>query len=390
MKSERKGINSPAPPLGPAQVLRNRNNAVRHLTALSRDLEARMRTGLAEKQGFASIRASLGPLFFLVWTRPTPITSLARQLGVTKQACSQLANHAEQAGYLERIQSPEDGRSKTLHLTPRGRNLIEQSIEIIRQADTDYAAIVGARRYAKFTKTIAELYKTLDFPADSGLTFLEKTTRTVGTLPLITQRAQHALMDATAAHGHAGLKLSHSQVLPFVGPDGIRIMDLVRIHGASRQAVGATARDLVSLGYLNKEPDPRDRRGAILFLSESGNRLLADSLVELESLEQQIERILGSSVVSEFLDTVAMLESALEVDEDIYDIAAGAVQMSRRHRTGRSDRDSEIQALAEQLHHELGDRRSIRLAELLNQQAAMTAPQPRRLHRARSKQGKIT
>jgi len=383
MRSERKAANAPGLPLGPAQV-RNRNNAVRHMTALSRDLEARMRTGLVEKRGFASIRASLGPLFFLVWTRPTPITSLARQLGVTKQACSQLANLAERAGYLERIQSPEDGRSKTLHLTRRGRDLIEQSIEIIRQADTDYAAIVGARRYATFTKTIAALYKALDFPADSRLTFLEKTTRTVGTLPLITQRAQRALMDATAEHGHAGLKISHSQVLPFVGPDGIRITDLARIHGASRQAIGATARDLVSLGYLSKEADPRDRRGAILFLSESGARLVSDSLVELESLEQRIERILGSSVVSEFLDTVAELESALGIEEDIYDVSASSAQKGRGRSTGGGHRDSDIKTLAEQLHHELGDQNSIRLAELLNQQAST---RPRSLKNARSKKG---
>jgi DNA-binding MarR family transcriptional regulator len=370
MRLERKTESLPGSPLGPAEALRHRNNAVRHLTVLSRDLEARMRTGLVENQGFASLRASLGPLFFLVWSRPTPITSLARQLGVTKQACSQLANLAERAGYLERIQSPEDRRSKPLHLSRNGRRLVEQSIEIIRQSDTDYAAIVGARRYARFTKTIAALYRALDFPAESGLAFLEKATRTVGTLPLITQRAEQALMHATAAYGHEGLKLSHSQVLPFVGPDGTRITDLARIHGASRQAVGATARDLLSLGYLRKESDPLDRRGAILFLSDRGDRLVSDSLIELESLEQRIERILGKAVVSEFLNTAAILAAALSSEEDIYDISGSTIPSRRALRGGGDDLAREMQALADQLHHKLGDRESIRLAELLYQRAA--------------------
>ena len=334
-----------------------------------------MRSGLVEKQGFASLRASLGPLFFIVWTRPTATTSLARQLGVTKQACSQLASLAQRAGYLERIQSPKDGRSKLLHLSRRGRTLVERSIEIIRQADTNYAAIVGARRYARFTKAIAALYQALEFPVDSGLAFLEKATRTVGTLPLITQRSQQALMRATAARGHEGLKNSHSQVLPFVGADGIRISDLVRIHGASRQAVSSSARDLISLGYLRKEADPLDRRGAILFLSERGARLVSDSLDELKSLQRRIERILGKAMVSEFLETAAKLAFALHAEEDIYDIAAAAVPGDASRVARTSGGESEMQSLVARLRFELDDREFIRLAELLNQHAATISPQ---------------
>ena len=354
----------------PNEALRHRNNAARHLTVLSRDLEARMRTGLVKNQGFTSLRASLGPLFFLVWTRPAPVTSLARQLGVTKQACSQLANLAERAGYLERIQSPEDGRSKTLHLSPRGRALVERSIEIIRRADADYAAIVGSERYAQFTRTIAALYRALDFPADSGLSFLETATRTVGTLPLIAQRAQQALMLATAVHGHEGLKLSHSLILPFVGTSGIRISDLARIHDASPRAIAATARDLVSLGYLCKKPDPADRRGTLLFLSREGEDLVADSLVELESLERRIEGVLGRTVMSEFLETAAKIASALDPEEDIDDLFSSNTAPLPDHPPYRGNRDDEMQSLANRLHHELGDRRSIRLAELLSKRAA--------------------
>jgi len=201
---------------------RRRNHAVRHLTVLSRDLEARMRTGLLDERGFTSLRASYGPLIFLVWSRPTSVTALAQELGVSKQACSQLANLGERAGYLERVQSQEDGRSKPLHLSPRGHELVEEAIKIIRRADHDYAAIVGVRRYAQFTKTIAALYRSLELPAESGPTFLEASTRTIGALPLIAQRSQVALMQATALHGHDGLTPSHSQSLPFVGPGGHR------------------------------------------------------------------------------------------------------------------------------------------------------------------------
>ena len=329
-----------------------------------------MTTGLVE-QGFDSLRASLGPLFFLIWTRPRPITSLARQLGVTKQACSQLANLAERASYVERIPSSEDGRSKLLRLSERGHSLVERSIAIVRTADADYAAIVGPKRYARFTETIAALYKALELPVESGLAFLENATRTVGTLPLVTQRAQQALMQATAEHGHDGLKMSHGQVLPFVGTGGVRTSDLARIHRARRQAIGATVRDLVALGYLRKEADPLDRRGAVLFLSNRGSRLVSDSLVELGALQQRIARALGRRAFGEFLQTAAMLHAELGTHEDIFDVSLStSTPIQEPPPKTRSRRDWEMEQLAAKLHRELGHRRSIRLAALLHSRAA--------------------
>lgn len=342
-----------------------RNNAVRHLTVISRDLLARMTTALVEERGYESLRPSLGPLLSLVWQEARPITLLAQQLGITKQACSQLASLAEWAGYLERRPDPDDGRVKLVSLSPRGRTLVARSIEIIRKADEDYAEIVGRESYARFTSTIAALYKALDVPAKTDLAFLERATRTVGALPLITERAQQELMRTTAARGHAGLKLSHSQILPFVGSAGVRVSDLARIHGTGPQAINASARDLVALGYLRREFDPRDRRGALLFLTDRGARLVADSIAELRVLQRRIEDVLGREVLRAFLSTAEQLHAALAVGDDIFDLSAAASRATGDER--------EIAQLAARLHRELGARRSMRLAELLKSHAAAAA-----------------
>ena len=68
--------------------------------------------------------------------------------------------------------------------------------------------------------------------------------RSGGVLPLIALRVQRDLMDATVARGHAGLKLSHAQVLPLIGPDGGRIHEMARIQRVSRQAISAVSREL--------------------------------------------------------------------------------------------------------------------------------------------------
>ena len=85
---------------------------------------------LSEEHGFFDLRPSLGPFLSLLWIEGRPLTAIASQLAISKQACSQLANLAEGAGYLERKPDPEDRRSKVAMLTPRGRSLVERAVQI--------------------------------------------------------------------------------------------------------------------------------------------------------------------------------------------------------------------------------------------------------------------
>ena len=369
----------------------HRRHAARCVTSLSRDLESRLRKGLIEDQGFDSLRTSLGPLFFLVWHRPAPITVLAAQLGVSKQACSQLATVAERAGYLERVPSPDDRRAKSIHLTRSGRDLVQKTIDIVRQTDADYQAIVGPRRYAKFTRTIAALYQALDASDGHALPAIDQVTRTVGALPLIIRRAQETLMKATANYGHAQLKLSHGHVLPFVGPEGARIPALARVQGIRREAVAGAARDLVSLGYLRKKPDPRDRRGSILFLAGPGKKLVSDALVELSSLEARIDRAVGRPLVSSFIQTAAAIEAELGLTPAAAAAWDPAETGERTERGGEPNAFQEcatrsallggaspetLRGLAQQLHRELGDRQATQLSALLQREVAETRRLP--------------
>ncbi len=373
MRSKTDTVSSSRPRSGSLAVLRHRNDAVRHLTVIARDLQARMTRGLVFEQGFDSLRSSLGPFLSLLWTEDRPITVLARQLGITKQACSQLANRAEGAGYLERLPDPDDRRSKILRLSPRGRSLIARSVDIVRKTDRDHAAIVGPAAYAGFTAAIAKLYEAINVPTKNDLAYLAKATRTVGALPLIMLKAQQDLMQSTAAHGHAGLKMSHGQILSFVGAAGVRISDLARVHAVGRQTIGATAGDLVSLGYLRRELDPNDRRGALLFLTDRGVRLVRDSIIELRKLETRVEQILGRRLLGRFLAVARDLHAALDVGDDIFDVASARASdrpPARRSPQGESD----LSRLAERLHRELGPVKSRQLATLLQGLPARAAP----------------
>ncbi|WP_426592157.1 MarR family winged helix-turn-helix transcriptional regulator [Cellulomonas sp. McL0617] len=50
------------------------------------------------------------------------VTGLTRELGVTKQAASQLVDTLVVRGYLERVPDPQDGRRMSVQPTSRGRS----------------------------------------------------------------------------------------------------------------------------------------------------------------------------------------------------------------------------------------------------------------------------
>jgi DNA-binding MarR family transcriptional regulator len=151
----------PARPLGARPKSRTRawsryrDNLARHLIGISRDLQSRVRYSLSEDLGFRGLRPSFGPFLSLIWDEGRPLATIAGALAISRQACSQLANLAEGAGYLERRPNPEDRRSRLVMLTPRGRALVEEGIRIILECASEYAALVGANSYRRFTAPLA-------------------------------------------------------------------------------------------------------------------------------------------------------------------------------------------------------------------------------------------
>ena len=353
---------------------RYRDNLARHLIGISRDLESRVRRSLAEQCGYRGLRPSFGPLLSLLWDEGRPLGAIAGELAISNQACSQLANLAEAAGYLERRSNPADQRSKLVTLTPRGRAVVEDGVRIIVECEAEYAALVGPAPYQRFTRALAALYLGLGLPIHADPALTARASRSVGVLPLVGIRIQRELMQATIARGHAGLKMSHGQVLPLIGPEGGRIHEIARVQRVSRQAISATTRDLEALGYLRREPDPGDRRGVVLRLTSRGARLIGASVAALDGLELLFRDALGDRRL-ESLERVARdLYNALHLEAEIFETrsvpraASSAARDRKPRRDGRS-----IQQLATRLRRRLGSGDAARLAALLEPHARRAA-----------------
>jgi DNA-binding MarR family transcriptional regulator len=79
-----------------------------------------------------------------VYDDDAPFATLARELGISKQAVSQLIDTMVMRGYLERSSDTEDRRRMVLHLTPRGEAAATTAWEAATAVDEELLTRLSA------------------------------------------------------------------------------------------------------------------------------------------------------------------------------------------------------------------------------------------------------
>lgn len=81
-------------------------------------------------------------------------TEIGELLGVTKGACTTLLDRLIGGGWIERKQAEGDRRQQRIYLTDKGRNLIEQEVDILSET---YVEVFGALSNSEKRQLIANL-----------------------------------------------------------------------------------------------------------------------------------------------------------------------------------------------------------------------------------------
>src|SRR5256885_1560662 len=84
---------------------------------------------------------------------------------------------------------------------------------------------------------------------------------------------QHYSDDIHAALLEAGfgdIRPAHANVFPFVPPDGITVSGLAELARVRKQTMAQAVEQLERMGYVERRPNPRDRRSRLVFLTERG------------------------------------------------------------------------------------------------------------------------
>lgn len=94
--------------------------------------------------------------------------------------------------------------------------------------------------------------------------------------------------------GFDDLRPAHGNVMePLAIKDGMRLTELAQQAGMTPQSIGELVDDLVALGYVERRPDPTDRRAKRVHLTRKGRANVAASRDAVTHVERLLEEVLG-------------------------------------------------------------------------------------------------
>lgn len=117
----------------------------------------RLHAGLAAA-GYADSYPSWGTnVFYCLLGGGLRLTELAERTHTTKQAMLYTVNRLEEAGYVERVPDPADGRAKVIRLTQRGWELRREADEIVAGMEEECARRLGEQKMGQFEDLMKEV-----------------------------------------------------------------------------------------------------------------------------------------------------------------------------------------------------------------------------------------
>jgi DNA-binding MarR family transcriptional regulator len=89
-------------------------------------------------------------------------------------------------------------------------------------------------------------------------------------LRLLSQSYSQDIHAALTEAGFGDIRPTHANVFPFVPPEGITVTQLAELARVRKQTMAEAVDQLERMGYVERRPNPRDRRSRLVFLTERG------------------------------------------------------------------------------------------------------------------------
>jgi DNA-binding MarR family transcriptional regulator len=115
--------------------------------------------------------------------------------------------------------------------------------------------------------------------------------------------------------GYGDIRPTHGCVFRFVHEDGIRLTELAAFAGMTKQSIGEIVDDLTERGYVERFPDPDDRRAKLIRLTAKGEQAQAMGRSLFAKLEQRLADRHGPDRVADLrqlLEAIALPAAAPE------------------------------------------------------------------------------
>jgi DNA-binding MarR family transcriptional regulator len=221
-------------------------------------------------------------------------TGLAEGVADRRAVGEQMAvAHALRAAVATITSPSQDSRASSFLTVPRARAVSES----VRSFEGDFMV-----RQPDNTETVSS-----DADADAPLPFV------VGELlQEIVQGLAAAARHSVHAAGFEDVRAVHDCVFRFLQPEGIRLRDIADRAGMSPQSVGEHVDELERLGYVERIPDPGDRRAKLIRPTPRGKAITKAALDGFRKVERDWEGALGARRLAQMrraLEAIRELQS---------------------------------------------------------------------------------
>lgn len=112
-------------------------------------------------------------------------------------------------------------------------------------------------------------------------------------LRLLNQNFSMQVGTALAQSGFGDLGQMHSNVFTFVPEQGIQVSELATLARVRKQTMAQAVEELEKRGYVERRPDPHDRRGRLVFLTEKGQQVRPTAMLAGEKVEALWSELIG-------------------------------------------------------------------------------------------------
>ena len=124
------------------------------------------------------------------------------------------------------------------------------------------------------------------------------------------------MLAALHAHGFDDIDGPRLSVLLWPGPDGMRPSELAARMRVTKQALNYLLGDLERLGYLERRPDPDDRRARRIAMTDRGRALVPVIRETVAQTEREWAAALGRDRFAQLRELLVDLNRLLDGGED--------------------------------------------------------------------------
>ena len=113
---------------------------------------------------------------------------------------------------------------------------------------------------------------------------------------------QARVMVKLQSGGHEHITPAHLTALSQLVGGEIRMVDLAKRMKITKQSVSDLIHDLEVLGFVERQPDPRDKRAAILRFTPAGEAFLIDKLQIATEIDEEYRVLIGDEGFAQLVD----------------------------------------------------------------------------------------